>query len=202
MRHESRTPLFIVLSGPSGVGKDSIILRLKELGRPYHFVVTATTRSPRPAEADGVDYHFLSQDEFDAVLEADGFIEHAHVYGRSYGVPRAQVAGALESGKDVIMRIDVQGAATIRRLAPTALLIFVAPPSVADLAKRLELRDADSPESIARRLATVPDEMERIDLFDYVVTNEDGRLDDAVAVVEAIIAAEHARVIPRKIPEL
>ena len=202
MKHKPQTPLFIVLSGPSGVGKDSIILRLKELGRPYHFVVTATTRGPRPGETGGVDYHFLSQEDFDTLLAADGFIEHAHVYGRSYGVPRAQFADALGSGRDVIMRIDVQGAATIRRLAPTALLIFVAPPSVDDLAKRLELRDADSAESIARRLATVPDEMERIDLFDYLVTNEDGRLDDAVAIVEAIIAAEHARVVPRKIPEL
>lgn len=195
-----RAPLLVVLSGPSGVGKDAIIARLKEVGRPYHFVVTATTRPPRPGETHGVDYFFLDEAEFASLLAAGGLIEHATVYGGSYGVPRAQIEEALASGRDVIMRVDVQGARTVRRLAPGALLIFVAPASPADLERRLFARDGEDAASLRRRLAAAEGEMRDAELFDYVVVNEQDRLDEAVGTVEAIITAEHARVKPRGAP--
>ena len=192
-------PLLVVISGPSGAGKDSVIRRLKERDRSFHHVVTATTRAPRPGEQEGIDYWFLSERDFEALLSSGGFIEHARVYGRYYGVPRQQIADALASGKDVLMRVDVQGARTIRALAPEAVLIFLAAASHDDLAGRLSARPGDDEGSVRERLDTVSAEMREIDIFDYLVVNEQGGLDQAVATIEAIIAAEHARVAPRRV---
>lgn len=183
----------MVLSGPSGVGKDSVLERMKERGLPFHFAVTATTRPRRPSEREGVDYQFLSEEEYDRLLAEDGFLEHASVYQHRYGVPRAPIRQALAEGRDVIMRTDVQGADTIRRLVPEALLIFLAPPSPEELEQRLRARETDSPAALEVRLATARKELARAEEFDYVVVNERDRLDETVERVLAIIAAEKRR---------
>ena len=180
-------PLFVVLSGPSGVGKDSILDELEHRGKTFHRVVTATTRSPRPGERDGVDYHFLSDDAFDALIEKDGLLEYAEVYGQRYGVPRQQVLDALAAGEDVFVRTDVQGAASIRRMMPEAVLIFIAPASFEDLEQRLRARDADSPDKIQRRLETARLEMERQREFAHIIVNAPGQLAQAVAALETIL---------------
>lgn len=190
-------PLLIVISGPSGVGKDALLWRLKENDHPFHFVVTATDRPPRPREVHGVDYFFLTTEEFTRMIERDELLEHANVYGQHKGVPKQQVREALTSGKDVIMRIDVQGAATIRRQAPGAVLIFLTASSEEELVQRLHNRGGDSPEQIQKRIATAREEMERLAEFDYVVVNRDGELDRAVDDVLAIVQAEHCRAEPR-----
>jgi guanylate kinase len=192
-------PLLIVLSGPSGVGKDVTLTRMKELGCPFHFVVTATDRPQRPGEVHGVDYYFVSSEEFAAMLERDELLEHAVVYGQSKGIPKPQVREALTSGKDVIMRLDVQGAATVRRIVPDALLIFLMTPSEEELIRRLKERQTESPESLKRRIATAREEMKRLPEFDYVVVNRDGKLDETVEQIMAIITAEKCRVKQRKI---
>jgi len=191
-------PLVVVISGPSGVGKDATVRRMKELGLPFHFVVTATTRPRRPGEVDGVDYHFLTHQQFQELLERDELLEHAIVYGEHKGIPKEQVRRALASGLDVIMRLDVQGAATIRKLMPDAVLIFLVPSSEEELIRRLEQRKTETPEGLATRIATARQEMERIREFDYVVVNSDCHLDETVEQIRAIIIAEKCRVRKRR----
>ena len=185
---EAHTPLLIVLSGPSGVGKDTVLARMRELGSPYHFTVTATTRPRREGERDGVDYIFISERRFVAMRDAGELLEWANVYGYFYGVPRSQVTGALREGKDVVMKIDVQGAATIRKSVPEALFIFLAPPSMDELARRLGERMTESPETLRRRLETARSEMGEAAHFDHVVPNHSGRVDDTVAEIERLVA--------------
>ncbi len=190
-------PLLIVLSGPSGVGKDAILTRMKELGKPYHFTVTATTRAQRPAEQDGVDYIFLSCDEFRAMIRRNEFLEWAEVYGNLYGVPRDQVTGAFSNGHDVLIKADVQGAATIRSLSPEALSIFLAPSSMKELEQRLRARLTESPQALETRLRTAKAEMEEGARFDYTVVNRQDHLDEAVEAIDRIVAKERTRVPPR-----
>jgi len=197
--HIESNPLLVVISGPSGVGKDALVKRMEELGYPFHFVVTTTTRPRRSNEVDGVDYHFVSQQEFAEMLEKDELLEHAMVYGQHKGIPKKQVREALASGKDVIMRIDVQGAATIRRLAPQAIFIFLTASSEEELSRRLERRKTETSEGLKKRIATAQKEMERLDEFDYVVVNRDGHLDETVETIAAIITAEKCKVKQRKI---
>jgi len=192
-------PLLVVLSGPSGAGKDAVLKRMKELGYPFHFVVTVTTRPKRPGEVDGVDYYFISEEEFAQMLARGELLEHAVVYGQHKGIPKRQVREALASGKDVILRIDVQGAATIRKLVPEAVLIFLTASSEKELLRRLKRRKTETPEELKRRIATVREEMKRLPEFDYVVINRDGALDEAVKTIAAIITAEKCRVKQRKI---
>jgi guanylate kinase len=192
-------PLLIVLSGPSGVGKDVTLTRMKELGCPFHFVVTATDRPQRPGEVHGVDYYFVSSEEFAAMLERDELLEHAIVYGQNKGIPKSHVREALDSGKDVIMRLDVQGAATLRYIVPDALLIFLMAPSEEELIRRLKERNTESPEGLKRRIAMACKEMKRLPEFDYVVVNRDGKLDETVEQIMAIITAEKCRVKQRNI---
>jgi guanylate kinase len=192
-------PLLIVISGPSGVGKDSIVQRMKERGFPFHFVVTATTRGRRENEVHGKDYWFVSKDEFARMIEENELIEYAIVYGDYKGIPKTQVREALASGKDVVMRLDVQGAETVRKLAPEALLIFITCESEDELERRLRERKTESADSLALRIATARKELQRIEAFDYVVVNHDFQLDDTVDKVRAIIAAEHLRVQQRKV---
>jgi guanylate kinase len=192
-----RHPLLIVISGPSGVGKDSLLWRLKESDQPFHFVVTATDRPPRPGEVHGVDYFFVTTEEFARMIEQDELLEHAIVYGQHKGVPKQQVREALTSSKDVIMRIDVQGAATIRQQAPEAVLIFLTAASEEELVQRLRNRGGDSVEQLQKRITTAREEMEQIAEFDYVVVNRDGELEQAVDDVLAIAQAEHCRAEPR-----
>jgi guanylate kinase len=192
-------PLLIVLSGPSGVGKDSVLNRMKERGMPFHFVVTATTRAKRPDEIDGRDYLFVTSDEFARMIEADELLEYAIVYNDYKGIPKQQVRLALASSQDVIMRIDVQGAATIRKLVPDAVLIFLTTESEADMVDRLQKRRTETPEGLKLRIATARQELKRAHEFDYAVVNKQSHLDDTVSNINAIIIAEHQRVIQRKV---
>jgi guanylate kinase len=170
---------------------------MKERGCQLHFVVTATDRPPRPGEVHTVDYFFLSTTEFLHMKREGELLEHAIVYGQHKGIPKKHVREALASGQDVIMRVDVQGAATVRRLAPEAVLIFLTASSEEELERRLRARGGDSPEQLEKRVATAHEEMKRMVEFDYVVVNRDGELDRAVDDVIAIITAEHCRVHPR-----
>ena len=190
-------PLLAVLSGPSGVGKDAVLAELKKLPRPWHFAVTATTRPPRPGEQDGVDYIFLDTSDFRQMRESGQFLECAEVYGRWYGVPRSQVRAGFDAGQDVILKIDVQGAATVRRLAPAALFIFLLPGSLAELAQRLARRQTETAAEAELRLQTALQELEQVGRYDYRVINRDGGLEQAAADIAAIIAAEKCRIVPR-----
>ena len=196
---DAHTALLIVISGPSGAGKDTVMQRMKERGLKFHFVTTATTRLRRPNEVDGRDYLFISAEKFAKMIEADEFMEHALVYGDYKGVPKEQVRKALASGRDVVMRLDVQGAETIRRLVPDALLIFITTDSEEELISRLKERSTETPEALAIRIATTRQELKRVDAFDYVIVNHDDQLDHTVDVVQAIIEAEHHRVKPREV---
>lgn len=184
-------PLLVVITGPSGAGKDSILARLKALGRPYHFAVNATTRPPREGEREGVDYFFVSKERFQQMVERGELLEHAIVYGQEKGVPRAPVARALEAGQDVVLRADVQGARFIKSTLPGTVTIFVTVPSEADLKRRMAGRGSESPEQMALRLRTAKSEMASAAEFDYVVVNDD--LDRCVAEIEEIIAKERSR---------
>jgi guanylate kinase len=192
-----RYPLLIVISGPSGVGKDSVVQRLQERGHPFHFVVTATSRPPRPGEVHGEDYFFVSDEEFEAMIRDDELLEHAIVYGQHKGIPKQQVREALASGKDVVMRLDVQGAATVRALVPDAILVFLSTSSEDELYARLCQRKTETTEELERRFRIARREMERLGEFDYLVINPDNRLDVAVDRVIDIIQSEHCRVRPR-----
>ncbi|NJN65993.1 MAG: guanylate kinase [Chloroflexaceae bacterium] len=192
-------PLLVVLSGPSGVGKDSVLMRMRELGFPFHFVVTFNSRPQRPGEVDGIDYHFVSKRDFEAMMDQEELLEWAMVYGHYRGIPKSEVRRSLESGRDTILRINVDGAATIRRIAPEAVMIFIAPGSLDELRHRLTMRRTDSPEEIERRLALAHDELAQVPGFDYVVVNHEDRLDEAVGQIRAIIAAEKQRVFPRRV---
>jgi len=191
--------LLIVISGPSAVGKDAVVKRLLAYGDRFEFVVTVNTRPPRPGERDGVDYHFVTREHFQRMVTEGEMLEYAPVYDDFKGVPKAGVIQALASGKDVVLRLDVQGAATIRRLYSEALLIFLAPEDDGVLFERMLSRPGDTPESLALRLATVQQEMQRIQDFDYMVPNRTGQLERTVEVILAIITAEHHRVHPRKV---
>src|SRR5512138_869496 len=192
-------PLLIVISGPSGAGKDTVMQRMKERGLPFHFVVTATTRPQRGNEVHGRDYWFVSKEEFARLIDEDELIEHAVVYGDYKGIPKKQVREALASGMDVVMRIDVQGAESVRKLAPEALMIFITTESEEDLVHRLETRKTETPDSLALRIATARKELKRVDAFDYVIVNREFHLDETVDIIRAIIEAEHHRVSPRKV---
>ena len=194
-----RYPLLIVLSGPSGVGKDSVIREMKSRGLPLHFVVTATTRPPREEEVEGRDYLFISKEHFAEMIDQGELLEYAVVYSDYKGIPKSQVRQALASGQDVIMRVDVQGAATVRRLCPQALLIFLTTRNEHELETRLNARRTESPEELKLRIATARQEMQRLGEFDYVVVNPDHRLSEAVAGILAILEAEHARVDQRRV---
>jgi len=192
-------PLLVVISGPSGVGKDSVLQRMKERGLPFHFVVTATTRPQRSEETEGVDYIFVSREEFAEMIDKGELMEWAMVYGDYKGIPKAQVRKALASGKDVLMRVDVQGAATVRKISTEAILIFLTTSSEQELVERLEKRKTDPAEDLKLRIATARQEFKRINEFDYIVVNRDEHLDDTVDIVNAIIEAEHHRVEPRRV---
>jgi guanylate kinase len=199
IKQHQTEPLLIVISGPSGVGKDSVVERMAERNLPFHFVVTATTRPPREDEVHGVDYFFFTKDEFAEMIEQDELLEYAIVYNEFKGIPKTQVREALASGKDVVMRLDVQGAATIRELSPEALLIFLTTETEEELENRLKTRRTEEPEVLKLRIATARQELKQVVEFDYVVPNRDSRLDETVDNIEAIINAEHHRVNHRKV---
>ena len=193
MNIKEKQPILLILSGPSGVGKDAVLSRMRELKEPYHYTVTSTTRSKRDGETEGKDYIFISQNEFKKQIELGGFLEWAEVYGNYYGVPRDQVKSALKTGSDVIIKIDVQGAQTIKKLAPMALYIFLAPPDTDQLEKRLTERMTESPESLTLRLKTAAEEMKSANWFDHIVINHENQLDSAVSEIQSIVKDARAK---------
>ncbi|MCL5027299.1 MAG: guanylate kinase [Chloroflexi bacterium] len=196
---QGRPSILFVLSGPSGVGKDAVIGRLKECGVPLHYTVTCTTRSIRPGEVQGVDYHFMSAECFADMEKHGDLLESANVHGNRYGTPLAQVQDALATGKDVLLKIDVQGAAKVKQRAPDAVFIFLAPPSMSELIGRLTNRRTESQAELETRVLNAYGEMKQLPEYDYVVVNYADRLDEAVSCIRAIISAEGCRVQPRQV---
>ena len=194
--HTQPTPLLVVLSGPSGAGKDAVLDEMSRRGHAFHRVITCTTRPPRVNEHEGVDYFFVTDAQFDELIAKNGLLEHAVVYGHRSGVPRQQVVAQLRGGLDVYVRTDVQGAATIKRLAPGAVLVFIAPSSLDELEQRIRARGSDDEEHIQRRLRTAQDEMARRGEFEYVIVNEPGRLEATVDRLLEVLDVE--RMKPRQ----
>lgn len=188
-----------VISGPSGVGKDSVLRALKKSGLPIYHVVTANTRAPRSDEKEGVDYFFVSRDEFEKMISNDELIEYSHVYDDYKGVPKAQIRKAIESGSDVILRLDVQGAEKIKKMYPDAVLIFLTPANEEEWFQRLGGRRLSQEKDFATRIATVKDELIKARNFDYIVVNAQNQLQKTITTIEAIITAEHQKSKPRKI---
>lgn len=195
--HPRDYPLLIVISGPSGVGKDSVVRALQTRDHAFHFVVTTTSRSRRAGESDGVDYHFVSEARFEEMIANDELLEHALVYGQHKGVHKKQIREALNSGEDVMMRLDVQGAMTVKGLVEDAVLIFLSAGSEDELKQRLRKRGTDSEAEIQRRLEEIEEELAYLDNFDYLVLNRHNQLEAAVDRVMAIVRSEHCRVHPR-----
>jgi guanylate kinase len=191
--------LLIVVSGPSAVGKDTILDRLLAhsgaLKPPIIRCVTATTREPRPGEQDGVDYHFMSVQQFHEMAQQNGFLEYANVFGNWYGTPKDWVAAQRREGRDVVLKIDVQGALNVRDNAPSALLIFFRPPSLEELERRLRARNTESEEQIARRLLDARKELAQAPHYDYTIVNDE--IDEAVNDLSSVLRAEHCRTRPR-----
>ncbi|UCH50983.1 MAG: guanylate kinase [Chloroflexota bacterium] len=194
---QSTYPLFIVISGPSGVGKDAALDNMKKAGFPFHYVLTATTRLKRPAEKDGVAYRFLSEDKFRQMIGANQFLEWAKVYGNYYGVPKQEVKNALKQGLDTIVKVDIQGATTIKSILADAVLIFLMPPSMDELVNRLKQRYGLSSEELDLRLSKAQEEIESLSIFDYVVVNHTDDLNLTVDQINAIVVAEKCRLKPR-----
>lgn len=192
--HSLRRPRVIVISGPSGVGKDAVIQEMRARLPDLHYAVTATTRERRPGEIDGVHYHFMEVDEFERLVEEREFLEHAVVYGNLYGVPKQRVRSALSSGHSVVIKVDVQGARTIREIIPQSTLIFIAPPSMSELLHRLRDRKSDDFEVVIRRLNTATQELTVAWEFDYLVFNETDRLSSTVEAISTIIHGEAFRI--------
>lgn len=188
-------PILLLISGPSGVGKDTIARKIIDT-RPddFYFVVTATTRPIRPGEVEGFDYYFTSNDEFAQMIEDDDLLEYAVVYNDYKGIPKKHIREALASGKDVIMRVDVQGAATIRKLIPNVITVFLTTETEASLVQRLRERKSETAEGLNLRIAAARQEMRRLKEFDYWVVNADDKTDQAVNEMLAIIDAAHCRI--------
>lgn len=192
-------PLVIVVSGPSGVGKDAILNRMKSRKYPFEFITTVTTRKQRANEKHQVDYHFISVEEYQQLLKNGGLLESAEVYGNWYGVPKAPVKEALLRGQDVIIKVDVQGAANIKNILPEAIFIFIMPPSIEELSNRLTRRSSETPADLSVRLNTAESEIRQIADFDYIVENPCNEIDTAIEKIMAIVRSEKCRVRQRKI---
>jgi guanylate kinase len=181
------------------VGKDAVLARMRKSQRPFHYVVTATTRPKRAREKDGLNYHFLSQKTFQQMINEHRFLEWANVYGNYYGVPKDEVSQALARGLDTIVKVDVQGAATIKKILPQAVFIFLAPPSLEALEDRLKRRRSESSQDLALRLARAEEEIRSLLIFDYVIISDHNKLDEVVSQIDAIVTAEKCRVEPRTV---
>lgn len=191
-------PLLVIISGPSGVGKDATLKRMQARGAPFHFLVTTTTRPRRATEVEGVDYYFVTPDEFQARLARGDFLEHANVYGNWYGNARSDIEHALAQGKDVLMRIDVQGATTLHARVENAIFIFLTA-SLPELEARLRARGTETEETLQRRLGTAAREIQARAFFDYCLNNSENQLDETVDDIVAIIRAEKLRAKPRRV---
>ena len=193
IQHANNQPLVVILTGPSGVGKDAALNELKKMDRPWHYVVTATTRPIRHNEIDGVDYIFMEESEFKLSLDQNEFLESANVYERWYGVPKSQVSEPLQNGLDVILKVDIQGAATIKSLIPQAISIFMIPGTLNDLENRLRTRMTESEEQLKLRLEVAKTELTKLNNFEYYIINEEGNLESTVRQIDTIITAEKQR---------
>jgi guanylate kinase len=189
----------IVISGPSGVGKDAVLDVMRESIEGLYFAVTATTRPKREGETEGVDYRFVSEAQFQQMIDGGELLEWANVYGNRYGVPKGGLREALRMGQDAVVKVDVQGAKTIKAAYPEAVLIFIAAPSLRDLEERLKRRETESEVDIKVRIDAVREEMESLTVFDYVVLNRNDRVASVVSSIQAIILAEKCRVQPRRV---
>jgi guanylate kinase len=189
----------VVVSGPSGVGKDAILNQMKERSYPFFFMTTFTTRKKRANEVDGRDYHFVSEDEFQKLLNNDGLLEWARVYGNYYGVPKLPIKEALAQGRDTIIKVDIQGAQNIKKVLPEAIFIFIMPPSTEELSIRLSKRRTETPADLNLRLKTAETELSQIALFDYSVLNPCNNVESAVQDILSILKAEKCRVKPRQV---
>jgi guanylate kinase len=192
-------PLMLVISGPSGVGKDSVLRELKKSQFPVYHVITANTRAPRPDEKEGVDYFFVSRAAFEKMITANELIEYSHVYGDYKGVPKDQIRKAIDSGKDVVLRLDVQGAEKIKKLYPEAITIFLTPANEKEWLERLGSRRANDEKDLDQRIAKIKEELVKAKDFDYVVINAHNQLSRTIKIIEAIITSEHQKSQPRKI---
>jgi guanylate kinase len=196
----SQRPVLVILSGPSGVGKDAILARMKETGFPLYYVVTMTTRARRPLEKNNVDYRFVNPDEFLRLQKNDELLESANVYGNWYGVPRKDVMDALQAGKDTIIKVDVQGVEHIKQVMPWAVAIFLSPPSREDLEMRLQRRSTEPVDNLNLRLKSAESEFDKLPIFDYVVVNHRNEIDRAVSEIAAIITTEKCRPVINEQP--
>ena len=194
-----RNPLLTVLSGPSGVGKDAVLTRMRELGYPLEYITTVTTRTRRASERDHIDYHFISAEKFQEMIKHNELLEWANVYGNWYGVPKEPIRQALERGEDTIVKVDIKGAATIKKILPQAVFIFMMPPSVEELGLRLKQRHNESSFDLDLRIKTAEEEIKQLSLFDYMVFSRRDEINRAVSDIAAIITAEKCRVTPREI---
>ncbi|GCE13089.1 guanylate kinase [Tengunoibacter tsumagoiensis] len=194
---EIQQGLLFVLSAPSGTGKDSVINALKQDGMDFYVVASVTTRAPRPGESDGNPYYFVSLEEFERMVAADELLEHANVHGNWYGQPIKQIKNELRQGRDVLLKIDVQGAATVRQKLPGAIFIFLTPGSVEELAERLINRSTETPQELERRLDDARGELAQRGQYDYIIENRQGKLMEAVEAVRAVMQAEHCKTHPR-----
>ena len=199
LKQPEHSPLLIVISGPSGIGKDTVVQGMKDRHLPFHFVITATSRPPRKYEVNGEDYFFYNKEDFERMIKAGEFLEYAWVYSAYKGVPKSQVHEAMACGEDVVMRLDVQGAETVHNLCPDAILIFLTAKSKAEWLQRLRDRRSESDEELKLRVETAKKEYETLNIFDYIVVNKEDKLDETLDVIESIIAAEHHRVHARKV---
>ena len=191
---DRRHPRVIIISGPSGVGKDAVLEKLQNHYPKAKYVVTATTRDKRPDEIDGVHYLFLSKAEFLRRIDANDFIEHALVYDNHYGVPRSPVVEGLAEGRDVIIKVDVKGHASLRELIANTASIFIAPESTESLHEFLLNRKTETPEVLLKRLKISSEELARVDEFDYIVFNEPGQLHETIEQICQIIESEGRKV--------
>lgn len=196
---ETRNHLLIVLSGPSGVGKDAVLAELRKACPNMHFTINATTRPPRPGEIDGEGHFFVGEKRFNKMVLQNELLEYALVYDHWYGVPKAQVQEALLRGQDVLTRVDIQGAASVRAQAPDAVLIFIAPPSLPELERRLRDRQTESDAQLSVRIESAREEMEQTEWFDHVIINQNNKIHIAVAQLLEIIEVERNRLPPRTI---
>ena len=188
--------LLFVLSAPSGTGKDTVINELREQGMDFYVVSSVTTRAPRPGESEGDPYYFVSQQEFDAMIANNELLEYANVHGHWYGQPVRQIKDNLQAGRDVLLKIDVQGAATVGKKLPDAIFIFLVPGSLEELVERLTARQTETEEELQRRLEDARIELAQKEHYEYVIENRQGRLMEAVERLRAIIVAEHCRTKP------
>ena len=195
----TRQGLLFVLSAPSGAGKDTVINTLKQQGMDFYVVPSVTTRTPRPGESEGHPYHFISKETFEQLVSQNELLEYANVHGNWYGQPRKLIRDTLSAGRDVLLKIDVKGAATIRSKVSDAIFIFLIPGSLDELTQRLTGRQTETEEELRRRLADARKELAEQHWYDYLITNRDGHLQEAVDCLRAIMLAEHCRVHPRKI---